>query len=74
MWQAWTTVVQAANPYLESLTTETLTTHMLVVINHAQQHCAHTLAQRFAIHQHVGHANLESFVGAIGREAPYAPQ
>ncbi|RLT50976.1 MAG: DinB family protein [Chloroflexi bacterium] len=85
MWQAWTTVVQAANPYLESLTTETLTTHMLVdgkalresvgtMLLRMIYHYWHHLGESQAIRQNLGHANLESFVGAIGREAPYAPQ
>lgn len=82
MWQAWNTVVKAADPYLESLTPETLITHMLVDGKPAREsvgtmllrmiyHYWYHLGEAQAIRQNLGHTDLASFVGAIGRDAPY---
>lgn len=85
MWQAWNTIVQACDPYLESLTTETLTTFMTVngkparenvgtMMRRMTYHYWYHLGESQAIRQSLGHASLESFVGAIGQEAPYIPE
>ena len=85
MWQAWNTVVKAADPYLESLTPEALTAHMLVDGKPAREsagtmllrmiyHYWYHLGESQAIRQNLGHTDLAGFVGAIGRDAPYAPE
>ena len=85
MWQAWNTVVKAADPYLESLTPEALTAHMLVDGKPAREsagtmllrmiyHYWYHLGESQAIRQNLGHTDLAAFVGAIGRDAPYAPE
>ena len=85
MWQAWNTVVKAADPYLESLTPKALTAHMLVDGKPAREsvgtmllrmiyHYWYHLGESQAIRQNLGHTDLAGFVGAIGRDAPYAPE
>lgn len=85
MWAAWHTVVQAADPYLDSLTTERLQTHMIVngkpyvetVGTMLQRVCYHYwyhLGEAMAIRQMLGHTGLPEFVGDLGIEAPYRPE
>ena len=85
MWQAWNTVVKTADPYLESLTPKALTAHMLVDGKPAREsvgtmllrmiyHYWYHLGESQAIRQNLGHTDLAGFVGAIGRDAPYAPE
>ena len=85
MWQAWNTVVKTADPYLESLTPKALTAHMLVDGKPAREsvgtmllrmiyHYWYHLGESQAIRQNLGHTDLAAFVGAIGRDAPYAPE
>ncbi len=85
MWAAWNTVIEAAEPYLQSLTTDTLTTFMIVngkphgesvgtMLNRMLYHYWYHLGESQAIRQMLGHNDLPSFVGAIGREAPYVAE
>lgn len=84
MWEAWQTVVTAADPFLDTLTTEqllearpvagrdfTLTAGSLMqrVIYHYWYHTG----ENMAIRQMLGHRNLPDFVGNIDEEAPYTP-
>lgn len=83
MWAAWQTVVTAADPFLDTLTTEDLLLpHPLAedpdysftagnlmqrVIYHYWYHTGESLAVR----QMLGHPNLPDFVGNIDEEAPF---
>lgn len=82
MWKAWHTIVKAADPYLESLTTETLTSFMIVngkphresvgtMLRRTAYHYFYHLGEAQAIRQMLGHQDLPQFVGDIGDEAPY---
>ena len=85
MWTAWHTVTQAADSYLDSLTTEMLTTRMIVngrphvetvgtMLRRVAYHYWYHLGEAMAIRQMLGHTHLPEFVGDIGDEAPYRPE
>jgi hypothetical protein len=85
MWTAWNTIVEAVNPYLESLTTETLTTYMIVrgkqhsesvgsMLRRVAYHYWYHNGEAQAIRQMLGHTKLSQFVGSIHEEAPYVPE
>jgi uncharacterized damage-inducible protein DinB len=78
MWAAWQQVTQAANPWLEQLTTDHLRspilqgfssigTFMLRTIYHYWYH----LGEGMAVRQLLGHADLPDFVGDIDHQAPF---
>ena len=84
MWEAWQTITQLADPYLDTLTTEQLLeTHYLddqkttfTVGNLLQRviyHYWYHLGENLAIRQMLGHTDLPEFVGEIDDEAPYRP-
>ena len=86
MWQAWQTIVDAADPFLDTLTTESLSKPFEVEIEGQMvQFTAGTLMLRttyhywyhtgenMAIRQALGHTGLPDFVGNIDDEAPYTP-
>jgi DinB family protein len=80
-WQAWHTVTTAADPWLDSLTTEdlqravpgafrpdvTFGSLLLRVIYHYWYH----IGESMAIRQMLGHTKLPDFVGNIDAKAPY---
>ncbi len=81
MLNAWHTITQAADPWLDAVTTEklqeaitirgwTTTTYgsLLLRVNY---HYWYHIGEIMAIRQQLGHANLPEFVGAIDSEAPY---
>ena len=85
IWQAWHTITQAADPWLDAVTTEKLDSPvvfngeplgtnwgslLLRVIYHYWYHTGENLA----IRQNLGHTNLPDFVGDIDTEAPYRPE
>jgi len=85
MWAAWQTIVAAVDPYLESLTTDVLTTHMVVrgkqrtdnvgsMVRRVTYHYWYHLGESQAIRQLLGHDKLGQFVGSIHEEAPYVPE
>ena len=85
MWAAWRTVTQAADPYLDSLTTEMLSRHMIVngrpyvetvgtMLRRVTYHYWYHLGEAMAIRQMLGHTHLPEFVGDIGDKAPYRPE
>jgi hypothetical protein len=85
MWQAWHTVVQAVDPYLDSLTPAMLLEHVSVegqpfrestgtLIRRVTYHYWFHTGESQAIRQLLGHTNLPVFVGDIGVEAPYRPE
>jgi len=82
---AWEAITGAADPWLDSLTTETL--HQTIEIKGwSNTLCFGSLLQRMiyhywyhagenmAIRQLLGHARLPEFVGDIDNEAPYQPE
>lgn len=80
MWATWQQVTQAADPWLDELTTESLQaplvegfssngTFMQRVIYHYWYH----LGEGMAVRQMLGHAVLPDFVGNIDALAPYRP-
>jgi hypothetical protein len=84
MWAAWETVTAAADPFLDTLTTEALlAVHPLE--GYAPGFTAGSLMQRviyhywyhtgesMAVRQALGHTGLPDFVGNIDEEAPYVP-
>ena len=85
MWEAWRTVTQTADPYLDTLTTETLQTFYTVngkphyesvgsMLRRTTYHYWYHLGEGMAIRQMLGHTNLPEFVGDIHDEAPYIPE
>lgn len=85
MWEAWHAITKACDPYLESLTTDMLTTHMMVrgkrhsesigsMLRRVAYHYWYHNGEAQAIRQLLGHTKLPQFVGAIHDEAPYVPE
>lgn len=85
MWAAWEAITQAADPWLDSLTTETL--HRLTTIEgwpkavrfgsqlqRMLYHYWYHTGENMAIRQLLGHTNLPEFVGDIDNLAPYTPE
>lgn len=85
MWQAWQAITQAADPYLDTLTTETLQSRMLVegqpfrynvgtMLQRVIYHYWFHIGEALAIRQMLGHSELPEFVGDIQIQAPYHPE
>jgi hypothetical protein len=84
MWAAWEQVTGAADPYLDSLTPETLLTHWEVegkphresigtVLLRVTYHYWYHIGESQAIRQLLGHGELPNFVGKLHAEAPFTP-
>jgi hypothetical protein len=82
MWTAWGQITAAADPYLDTLTSETLLTFQVVDgkevaesigtrLHRMIYHYWYHLGEAQAVRQLLGHSDLPGFVGRIGREAPY---
>lgn len=85
MWHAWRTVTRAADPYLDTLTTELLQTRYQIDGKPASSdigtallrniyHYWYHIGESQAVRQLLGHRNLPDFVGDIQDEAPYLPE
>lgn len=85
MWEAWRTITKTSDMYLDTLTTEMLSTHMIVrgkshsesvgsMLRRMTYHYWYHLGESQAIRQLLGHPKLPQFVGAIHDEAPYIPE
>lgn len=85
MWAAWEVVTAAADPYLDTLTSALLVTHMNVkgkpsresvgsMLRRTTYHYWYHLGEAMAVRQMLGHPKLPEFVGAIHDEAPYVPE
>jgi uncharacterized damage-inducible protein DinB len=84
MWAAWRTATQAADDYLDRLTTATLQTHLLyngtprpesigtMVLRNTYHYWFHT-GEAHAIRQMLGHGELPQFVGDMA-QALWRPQ
>lgn len=85
MWAIWHSVTQTVDPYLDTLTTELLQTHMIVngephhqsigtMLRRVTYHYWYHIGESLAIRQMLGHSGLPEFVGDIQTEAPYLPE
>lgn len=85
MWAAWNTITTAVDPWLDTLTSEQFTTHMIAngetlyesigsMLRRVTYHYWFHLGESQAIRQLLGHTNLPTFVGDIHDEAPYQPE
>jgi len=85
MLETWHTVTQASEPYLDSLTTETLLTNLLLngeptrqtrgsALRRITYHYWFHLGEILAIRQMIGGKDLPEYVGDIEGEAPYRPE
>lgn len=85
MMETWHAVTNAADPYLDSLNTETLQAELLAngksvgqtrgsVLRRITYHYWFHLGEILAIRQMIGGKDLPDFVGDIDSEAPYRPE
>ncbi|MBI5962885.1 MAG: DinB family protein [Chloroflexi bacterium] len=85
MLETWQIVTNAAEPYLDSLTTETLLTDLLLdgkavgqtrgsALRRITYHYWFHTGEILAIRQMIGGKDLPEYVGNIESEAPYRPE
>jgi hypothetical protein len=85
MLETWQAVTRAADPYLDTLTTEFLLTDLLLngepvgqtrgtVLRRITYHYWYHLGEILSIRQMIGGKDLPDFVGEIDVEAPYRPE
>lgn len=82
MWAAWRTVTEAADPFLDTLTTELLPNPFVrngrsdaetagTRLPRTTYHSWYHIGEAQAAPQLLGHTGLPEFVGEIGEEAPW---
>ncbi len=85
MWAAWEAITQAADPWLDALTSEKLQGHVIrdgqpspylfgSLVQRVIYHYWYHTGENLAIRQNLGHKDLPEFVGDIDGEAPYRPE
>jgi hypothetical protein len=85
MLDLWRTVTQAADPFLDTLTTQSLQAELLhkgravgqsygSALRRITYHYWYHIGEVQAIRQMLGHKNLPEYVGDIESEAPYRPE
>ena len=85
MLEIWHSVTQATDPYLDTLTTATLQTDLLLqgssvgqsvgsALRRVTYHYWYHIGETQAIRQMLGHKDLPEYVGDIEGEAPYRPE
>jgi hypothetical protein len=81
MWEIWRAVTQAADPWLDTLTTESLQTPLAqglsgagTFLRRTTYHYWYHLGKATDVRKLLGHANLPVFVGDIDGLAPYMPE
>jgi uncharacterized damage-inducible protein DinB len=85
MLKAWKKMTKAADPFLDSLTTQKLTEQVLKdgkpiqrywgnLLQRVIYHYWYHTGENAAIRQSLGHTNLPQFVGSIDTQAPYRPE
>jgi hypothetical protein len=85
MLETWHAVTQAADPFLDSLTTQTLQTDLPLegkpvgqtigsVLRRVTYHYWYHIGETQAIRQMLAHRDLPEYVGDIENEAPYRPE
>lgn len=84
-WAAWREITQAADPWLDALTTEKLRERVIIdgqlsdlifgsLLQRTIYHYWYHTGENTAIRQMLGHKDLPEFVGNIDDEAPYRPE
>jgi uncharacterized damage-inducible protein DinB len=84
MWEAWRTVTQAADQFLDTLTTDKLQTHLELRgktsdesigtwLHRNTYHYWYHIGEAHAIRQQLGHTDLPQFVGDMS-QALYRPE
>ncbi len=82
---AWREITAAADPWLDTVTTRTLESRVLIdgqpseyifgsLLQRTIYHYWYHTGENMGIRQALGHAGLPDFVGDIDREAPYRPE
>ena len=85
MLSAWKAITAAADPWLDSLTTEMLLQHVVQngkptarmfgnLLQRTIYHYWYHLGENLAIRQQLGQVDLPQFVGNIDRQAPFHPE
>ncbi len=85
MLELWHMITTAADPYLDTLTTESLLTELLLngqpvgqtrgsALRRITYHYWYHIGEIQAMRQMLGHTNLPEYVGNIESEAPYRPE
>jgi hypothetical protein len=85
MLETWHTVTQAADPFLDTLTPETLQSELLIngeivgqsigsALRRVTYHYWYHIGEIQAIRQMLGHTDLPEYVGDIEVKAPYRPE
>lgn len=85
MLDTWQTVTQAADPFLDTLTTSILQADLMLkgkavgqtlgsALQRVAYHYWYHIGEIQAIRQMLGHKNLPEYVGNIDTEAPYRPE
>ncbi len=81
MWAAWRAVTQAADPWLDTLTTERLLKPIMAgrsnvgtYLRRTTYHYWYHLGEAMGVRQALGHTGLEEFVGDIDELAPYVAE
>lgn len=85
MWRAWNTITRAAEPWLDTLTSEKLLDHVVQdgkttrfifgsLLQRVIYHYWYHIGENMAIRQRLGQARLPQFVGNIDGQAPYEPE
>ncbi len=85
MLDVWHQVTQAADPFLDTLTTDTLQAELLrdgkpvgqsigSALRRITYHYWYHIGEIQAVRQMLGHANLPEYVGNIETDAPYRPE
>jgi hypothetical protein len=88
MWDAWLRVTKTADAWLDTLDSQTLTTHTLKRIKphdpykesigtrlrRTTYHYWYHIGESQAVRQLSGHTGLGQFVGDLGDKAPYLPE
>lgn len=85
MWAAWHSITEAADSWLDTLTTEKLQEHVIIdgqpsdlifgsLLQRLIYHYWYHTGENMAIRQMLGHGDLPEFVGNIDDEAPYRPE
>lgn len=85
MWTAWNTITGAADPWLDTVTSEKLLERVVKdgqptpfifgsLLQRTIYHYWYHTGENMAIRKMLGHTNLPYFVGDIDGEAPYCPE
>jgi DinB family protein len=84
MWGAWLAITEAADPWLDSLSTDKLREEVIVdgqpsgfifgsLLQRVIYHYWYHTGENMAIRQLLGHSDLPEFVGDLDTQAPYLP-